>query len=231
MKKIIFCLTLFLIGVSNVKAQIDFSNIGTEHNNALINLNLTPEKLQNINCASILGELKRNISNVPNEIDEKLVKSTSEYLKNITQGETKNSIGISDKLHNSLLTLINQSTNINSRLDSSISKSSIEEFNSIVDSWYITTKNSNDFNSTELAQIDAFQNTAKKSIEFWYGYVNQNGLQQTDPTVLGRRFRLLHWIGVAIMDAGGALIGGAWGPVGSVVLGAAASGVSHALNP
>lgn len=95
----------------------------------------------------------------------------------------------------------------------------------------LTTKNSNDFNSTELAQINAFQNTSKKSIEFWNGYVNQVGLQKTDITAVGRKFRLLHWLGVAIMDAGGALIGGAWGPVGSVVLGAAASGVAHAINP
>jgi hypothetical protein len=104
----------------------------------------------------------------------------------------------------------------------------IVEFDNIVDNWYITTKNTYQFNTTDLKQLDAFKSTAKKTTGFWYNYLNQNQLQQTNLTVASKRFRLIHWIGIAIMDAGGAFIGTSLGgPVGGVALGAAMSTMAH----
>ena len=225
---------LLLLSFLSIKTNAQFQDIGEQHNQLLTDLNLTPKSLIGINSTSALQMIKGKIPNVPKSITPAIVDQTVKYFGDIFNGGTTNSVNLSSHMHNSLLGLMKSISQIDINTNEQLNDEVVNAFNNKVDEWYQTARIMKEITETEKNQLEAFYSTAKKSPIYWQGFIKNNNLESSSMIVFSNnsyKFRFWHWLGVAIMDAGGALIGAASGPIGSVVLGAAGSAVAHLIDP
>lgn len=172
--------------------------------------------------------LQQKFPDLPIDIDANKLDQTNTYFNGLLEGTSINSMNIKPYIHTSFQNLTNALSSIETG-NTSVELSSVAtSYNSILTNWY-NNIDLTQLTNTEKTQIDAFYSTAQKSPTYWQKYIETNNINIQNASYYGR-FRFLHWLGVAIMDAGGAFIGGFGGPIGSVALGVGASLLAVAIG-
>jgi hypothetical protein len=234
MKKVI--LNVFLVMGLNLLgpqlfAQTIINDVGDAHNQVLNSLKLSPTRVANFSDPSYAFNTTKTATlslfqtTMSSAIDPKIVSNLVTYFTSLFTGQPLNSIGISDNLHRAFIDLINTIVSTPTPTPSiALSTNYINQYLVTLNNWYKKYSNSSNFTIDDKNKLSTFYAVAVKSPLYWYTYLNNNNLQSLDcPNCKTGRHSFWHWLGVAIMDAGGAFIGSAWGVGGAVAVGAAAS--------